>query len=160
VALALIVNYILDLPFRSANDKLHRIDAPITLDFLIPGATYIDEKMTIGEVVRVSVGKKASIFEQMMDGLGRVIPLRYLIIADFFMFLFWSFMFMTVIRIFTFLGYGRALRTSLLLGGLVYYFMPDFTPGSIDDAAFVAGPVLIILSRAIFSHKKRSTMRE
>jgi hypothetical protein len=71
------------------------------------------------------------------------------------MFLFWSFMFMTVIRVFTFLGYGRALRVSLLLGGIVYYFMPDFTLGRIDDAAFVAAPVLIVITRAIFRHRKK-----
>ncbi len=154
---ALFVKHILDLPFRSANDELHAINAPGTLDFLIPGGTYIDEKMTIGEVIRVDAGKKMSTYEQMVDSVSRFIPLRYIIIADLFLFLFWSFLFMTVLRIFTFLGYGRALRISLLLAGVVYCFMPDFTPGRIDDAVFVAVPVLIIVLRAVFRHKKRRT---
>jgi len=155
---ALIAKQILDLPFRSANDQLHGMHAPITLDFLIPGGIYIDEKMTVGEVIRVHTEKKISAYEQMVDSVSHFIPLHYIIIADLFMFLFWSFMFMTVIRVFTFFGYGRALRISLLLGGVVYYFMPDFTTGRIDDTAFVTIPVLIIISRAIFRHKKRSTI--
>lgn len=155
VAGALSMKHILDLPFRSTNDNLHGMNAPITLDFLIPGGTYIDEKMTIGQVIRVNVGKKMSTYDQMVDEVSHFIPMRYIIIADLSIFLFWSFMFMTVIRVFTFLGYGRALRTSLLLGGIVYYFMPDFTPGRIDDAAFVAVPVLIMISRAILRRKKR-----
>lgn len=152
---ALIVKHILDLPFRSANDKLHGMNAPITLDFVIPGGTYIDEKMTIGQVIRLRAGKKMSSYEKMVDSVSHLIPIKYIIIADLFMFLFWSFMFMTVIRVFTFLGYGRALRVSLLLGGIVYYFMPDFTLGRIDDAAFVAAPVLIVITRAIFRHRKK-----
>jgi len=158
VAGGLIVKHILDLPFRSANDQLHAMKAPITLDFLIPGGTYVDEKMTIGEVIRVQTGNKVSTYEQMVDSLSRFIPLSYIVIADLVMFLFWSFMFMTVIRVFTFAGYGRALRTSLFLGGVVYYFMPDFTPGSLDDAAFVVFPLLIIVSRAVSRHRKRNSM--
>lgn len=152
---ALIVNHVLDLPFRSANDQLHAMNAPITLDFLIPGGTYIDEKMTIGEVIRVNAGKKMSAHEQMLDSISRFIPLRYIIVADMVMFLFWSFMFMTVIRVFTFLGYARALRTSFFFGGVVYYFMPDFTPGRIDDWVFVLVPVLIIITTGILRHKRR-----
>ncbi len=152
---ALAVDRVLDLPFRSANDTLHGMNAPITLDFLIPGGTYIDEKMTIGQVVRLHAEKKMSIYEQMVDTVSRLIPLRYILLADLLMFLFWSFMFMTVIRVFTFLGYGRALRASLLLGGVVYYFMPDFTLGMIDDAVFVVVPLLIIISSAAFRRRKR-----
>lgn len=158
VAGALIVKQTLNLPFRSANDQLHAIQAPISLDFLIPGGTYIDEKMTIGEVIRGHAGKKMSTYEQIVDSIAHLIPLSYIMIANLIMFLFWSFMFMTFIRVFTFLGYGHALRISLLLGGIVYYFMPDFSPGRLDDAAFVSIPVLIILSRVISRHKKRSMM--
>ncbi len=38
--------YALKLHFRPTNDALHKKDAPINLDFLIPGGTYIDEKVT------------------------------------------------------------------------------------------------------------------
>ncbi|RJR33011.1 MAG: hypothetical protein C4576_28915 [Desulfobacteraceae bacterium] len=158
VAGGLVLNQILDLPFRFANDQLHSMEAPVTLDFLIPGGTYIDEKMTIGEVILVQTRMKMSIYERMADSITQFIPLSYIVIADLIMYFFWSFLFMTVIRVFTFLGYGRALRTSLLLGGIVYYFMPDFTPGRLDDAAFLLFPILLIVSKAVSRHKKKNSM--
>lgn len=62
---------------------------------------------------------------------------------------------MTFFRVFTFLGYGRALRASLLLGGVTYYFMPDLSVGSVDDALFLAIPVLLILLRLVFIRRRR-----
>jgi len=134
------------------------MNAPVTLDFLIPGGTYIDEKMTIGEVILVQTRMKMSIYEQMVDSLTQFIPLSYILIADLIIFFFWSFLFMTFIRVFTFIGYGRALRTSLFLGGIVYYFMPDFTPGRLDDAAFLLFPILLIISKGVSRHRKRNSM--
>ena len=48
-----LVDHFLDLPFRTTNDNFHKNESPITLDFLIPSGTHIDEKMTIGEVLEV-----------------------------------------------------------------------------------------------------------
>jgi len=63
---------------------------------------------------------------------------------------------MTFFRVFTFMGYGRALRGSLLLGGVTYYFMPDFSPGRSDDIAFIGLSLLIILlPKYILRWKKR-----
>jgi len=42
------MNCLVQLPFRAANDSLHKDNAPFTLHFLIPGGVYIDERSTIG----------------------------------------------------------------------------------------------------------------
>jgi len=62
-------------------------------------------------------------------------------------FSFLGFSFYDFFRVFTFMGYGRALRGSLLLGGLVYFFMPDFSPKQIDDTVFIGIPLSIIILR-------------
>ena len=62
---------------------------------------------------------------------------------------------MTFLRVFTFMGYGRALRGSLLLGGLTYYFMPDFLPGKVDDMFFIGSPLVIILLRVYIRRRKK-----
>jgi len=59
----LISHKILSMEFRAANDALHRQDAPITLDFLIPGGTYVDEKMTVGEVIKLRLQKPKGKFD-------------------------------------------------------------------------------------------------
>jgi hypothetical protein len=61
---------------------------------------------------------------------------------------------MTFFRVFTFMGYGRSLRGSLFLGGVTYYFMPDFSPGRADDIFFLAVPLLIILLRKYILRRK------
>ena len=43
---------LLALPFRETNDKLHEMKSPVTLDFLIPGGFYMDDKVTIREVIQ------------------------------------------------------------------------------------------------------------
>jgi hypothetical protein len=53
------------------------------------------------------------------------------------------------------MGYGRALRTSLLMGGVTYYFMPDFSPDALEDFLFVAGPLLLILLRSFWVRRKK-----
>jgi len=156
----LIGDQILKLPFRSANDALHRKNVPFTMDFLIPAGTYIDEKMTIGEVIKIRVQKETSLYQAVVRSAADLIPPRYRYGANLLLFLFWTLVFMTFLRVFTFTGYGRALRASLLLGGLVYYFLPDFSPGKIDDAIFVASPVLIILLRGYVSRRKKKAGRE
>jgi hypothetical protein len=158
-ALYLVADHLLGLNFRSTNDTLHKTDSFITLDFLIPGGTYVGEKATIGEVIRMRTRKPASTYEETLKSLSEIIPPRYRYMADLALFFLWSFLFMTALRVFTFAGYGRALRISLLLGGCVYYFMPDFSPGKVDDGLFVAGPVLLIFFRGILKRKREGRGR-
>jgi len=153
-------DHILQLPFRSANDALHRRNTPLTLDFLIPGGTYVDEKMTIKEVIRIRAQKETSLYETIIRSTADLIPPRYRYGANMVLFFFWTLLFMSFLRVFTFTGYGRALRASLLLGGLVYFFLPDFSPGKIDDAILVAFPILIIFLRGYAARLKKKAARK
>jgi len=155
IAGILLVNHILQLPFGQTNDALHKKNSAFTLDFLIPSATYIDDQMTIGDIITVRAKKETSFYETLLKSIADLIPVPYRYAADFIVFLFWTFLFMTFLRVFTFMGYGRALRGSLLLGGLVYFFMPDFSPGKIDDSAFVGIPMWIIIFRSYISWRKK-----
>ena len=150
----LLVKHILQLPFGQTNDALHKKGSAITLDLLIPSGTYIDDTMTIGEVVKIRTKKETSFYETLLKSIADLIPARYRYAADFIVFLFWAFLFMTFFRVFTFMGYGRALRGSLFLGGLVYFFMPDFTPAKIDDI-FIGILLSIIILRAYISWKRK-----
>ena len=147
---------ILQIPFRSANDALHEQDAAPTLDFLIPAGTHIDKKITIGEVLRIRLTEKSSPFERAVRALSGQIPASYIWLGNLLLFFFWTFCALTLLRIFTFMGYGRALRTSLLLGGCTYYFMPDFSPYSREDVLFVAFPLLLILFRFFWIRRKKN----
>jgi hypothetical protein len=151
----LLVKHILQLPFGQTNDALHKKNSALTLDFLIPSATYIDDKVTIGDIIKVRAKKETSFYETILKSIADLIPVPYQYAADFIVFLFWTFLFMTFLRVFTFMGYARALRASLLLGGLVYFFMPDFSPGKIDDGAFVGIPISIIICRSYISWRKK-----
>jgi len=141
----------LGLPFRHTNDLLHQKGSPITLDFLIPAATYVDDKMTIEEVIKVRLTKERAIHERWLRSLLGVIPERYRHVANLVFFGFWFFCFMTFFRVFTFMGYGRAFRVSLLMAGLTYAFMPDLAPGSKDDLVFVAVPATLVAGRWLLS---------
>ena len=153
------VKHILQLPFRRTNDALHKKGASITLDALIPGGIYIDDTMTIGEVIKIRTKNKTSLYETLLKSLADLIPARYRYVADVTIFFFWAFLFMTFFRVFTFMGYGRALRGSLLLGGLVYFFMPDFSPEKIDDVVFLGVPLAVIVFRTTMNWKKRKKDR-
>jgi hypothetical protein len=143
----LVVRHVLGLPFRSTNDALHERGSAFNLDYFIPSGTYIDEKISIGEVIKLRINKERSFYERVLRGFSDLIPDRYRYMADLFLFFFWFLCFMAFFRVFTFMGYGRALRGSLLLGGVVYYFMPDFTPGRHDDIAIIGLPLSIIFIR-------------
>jgi hypothetical protein len=147
------VKQILQRPFRSVNDALHETDSPLTLDFIIPGGCHLDEKITIGEVLRLHFSRQPAVYESTVRTLAGLMPVRYQSLTNLFLFLLWTFLFLTFFRVFTFLRYGLALRLSLLLGGAVYYFMPDFSPGKTDDNVFIGGPLLIIVGRAYFNRK-------
>ena len=154
-----LVRHTLQLPFRSTNDALHKKEASFNLDFLIPSGTHIDEKMTIGEVIKIRTKKEASFYERTLRTFSELIPAKYRFYANLILFFFWFFVFMTFLRVFTFMGYGRAFRVSLLLGGCTYYFIPDFSPGKGDDIFFVGIALLIIISRAYLYYRKKSRVR-
>ena len=155
-----LVKSTLQLPFRATNDALHKEGAIITLDSLIPAGTYIEEKTTIGEVARIRFSDKSSGAQRVMDGLFKQVPPEYRLIGNLVLFLFWVLCYLTFLRVFTFLGYGRALRTSLLLAGVTYYFMPDPMSGAMDDFFFLGFPILIIIIRFYMVRKKRKKLAE
>ncbi len=155
----LIARHTLKLPFRPTNDALHQKGSEFTLDFLIPAGTYLDERITIGEVIQIRFKKEKSIYERVIRALSDLIPPRYRLFADLLLFCFWFFCFMALSRVFTFMGYGRSLRASLLLGGITYYFMPDFSPGRLDDVVFLGVPLLIIALR-IYLLRRKERRRE
>jgi hypothetical protein len=156
----LVVKQILALPFRATNDALHKRESSVNLDFLIPAGTYLDENTTIGQVIRIRLKKQRTPFENAVRTFSDLIPPKYLYLANTVLFFFWSLFFLTGLRVLTFMGYGRALRASLLLGGLTYYFMPDFSPVRWDDFFFVGLPIFIIFLRAyIVRTRKRSKLK-
>jgi hypothetical protein len=157
-----LVGHISRLPFRATNDALHREDSLFSLDFLIPSGTHIDEKMTIREVIIIRTEKQTSLYESVIRTLADLIPANLRYLANLFLFLFWSFLFMTFFRIFTFMEYGRALRLSLFLGACVYFFMPDFFPVIYDDILLVLLFLLIIIIRSyiVYKRKKRNKFRK
>jgi len=150
-----LVRHVLALPFRATNDALHTQESPVTLDFLIPAGVHIDEKMTIREVMDVRFNKGTGIYERFIKSITGMVPRKYLYLGDTLLFIFWTFLYLTFLRVFTFAGYGRALRVSLLLGGCTYYFMPDFSPGKIDDGVFVVLALLIMATRGYLSSRKK-----
>lgn len=145
----------LQMPFRETNDALHEKGAAFTLDFLIPAGTYIDKKITIGELAKIRISQKSSPFESAAQALSDRIPSRYIWLGNGLLFCFWSFCVLTLLRVFTFMGYGRALRSSLLMGGIIYYFMPDFALNQWEDILFILCPFLLIAGRFWFKRRKR-----
>jgi hypothetical protein len=132
------------LPFRATNDTLHREQSPVALDFLIPGGTYIDEKMTIREVAHLRFGKPKDRLSLFAQKVSNIIPAKYLLLSSTILYLFWSFLFLIFFRIFTWMRYSTALCVSSLLGALVYLFMPDMILGRKDDSVFLFSSVLIV----------------
>lgn len=151
----LLVHHVLSLPFRSTNDALHKSDSAINLDFLIPAGTYIDEKMTIKQIIHMRFEKHDAFYEKALEGFLKNIPVTYRYLTSLVTFLFFAFSFMAFFRVFTFMGYGRAIRTSLLFAGIIYYFLPDIIHGITDDLFFFCFPVLIIVLRMVVLRKKR-----
>ena len=154
VMAVVLVRQVLQLPFGPTNDNFHKIGSAFTLDRLIPASTYIDSTMTIQDVVMIRVQQETSTLRTALESLSGLIPLKYRLFFDLVQFFFWAFLWMTFFRVFTFMGYGRAMRTSLLMAGILYYFMPDFSPGKMDDAVFLGVPILIILVRIYLYRKK------
>ena len=78
---ALVVNHLLNLPFRSTNDALHEKKSSFTLDFLIPAGTHIDDKATIREVIRTRTAKETSTYEGMIQAITEMVPNKFLYMA-------------------------------------------------------------------------------
>jgi hypothetical protein len=156
---AIVGKRFLGFPFRQTNDLLHQKESPITLDFLIPAATYVDERMTIGEVIKVRFTREKAVHERWLRSLLGLIPEKYRHLINLLLFGFWFFCYMTFFRVFTFMGYGRAFRVSLLMGGVTYGFMPDLAPGWVDDLLYMAVPVTLVAGRWLlrrFASRKQS----
>jgi len=146
---------ILSLKFRAANDALHKQQAPITLDFLIPGGTYVDETMTIGEVIRVRIQKPKKKLDGFLRKLSESIPPRYLLLGSIILYVFWTFLFLVFFRIFTWIRYSVALSISFLAGSFVYFFMPDLMFGRIDDVVCFGWAVAFALACRWYSKRRK-----
>ena len=152
----LIGHKILSMEFRAANDSLHKQDAPITLDFLIPGGTYVDAKMTIGEVVKIRLQKPKKKFDSFLRKFSESIPRKYLLLGTVILYLFWTFLFLVFFRIFTWISYSVALSVSFFAGSLVYFFMPDLMFGRIDDVVFLGWAVAFAAACRWYSKRRKS----
>jgi hypothetical protein len=131
----------LSLPFRSTNDMLHRQEAPMTLDFLIPAGIHIDEKMTTGQVAILRFQKPKNRLTHIVDKLSSMLPVKYRLLGTVTVYLFWSFLFLVFFRLFTWMRYVKAMAMSFLCGAVVYFFMPDLIMGRLDDTAFLVWAV-------------------
>jgi len=143
------------MPFRSTNDALHKEGAPITLDSLIPAGIHIDEKMTIGQVVRMRFEKPRGRFNRFIQKISESIPLKYRFLGTMVLYVFWTFLFLIFFRIFTWIRYIVALSISFLAGALVYFFMPDFILGRVDDVVFLGWAITFAVAGWWFSKGRK-----
>jgi hypothetical protein len=147
---------ILSLPFRQTNDLLHEKDFPVTLDFLIPAGFYIDDKITVQEVLYHRINKPGQKAHLFLSKVAESIPIKYRVTATTIYYLFWTLLFLVFFRIFTWMRYATALRLSFFLGAAVYFFMPDFLLGKIDDSVFLAWALTLFGLRWL---KKRKNVK-
>jgi hypothetical protein len=120
---------------------------------------HIDDKITVGEVVRIRFKEERGLLDRTIRHISGLIPPGYRVISNFLLFFFWSFLYLIFLRVFTFAGYGRCIRISMFAGGVTYYFMPDFSAGRLDDATFIAIPLLIILLRSIWRRRNKAEIK-
>ena len=133
---------ILFISFRATNDSLHQKEAPITLDFLIPSGTHIDEKMTIGDVIKIRFERPKSKANQFFQKISEITPFKYRVLGTTVLYLFWTLLFLVFFRIFTWMRYVATLSISFFAGALVYFFMPDLVMSVIDDVAFLVWAIV------------------
>lgn len=145
---------ILSLPFRQTNDLLHEQGFPLTLDFLIPAGRYIDETITVKEILHYRLHKPGKRFHLFLSKVSESIPVKYRITATTVFYLFWTLLFLVFFRIFTWMNYTTALFISFLCGASVYFFMPDFIMGKIDDSIFL-GWALTLLGLRWWTKRKK-----
>jgi hypothetical protein len=147
---------VLALPFRATNDYLHQRGSPVTLDSLIPGGTYINEKMTIEEVARIRFAKPKDRVEVFVQRLSESVPVKYRLLGTGILYIFYVFLFLAFFRVFTWARYTTALSLSFLLGAVVYYFMPDMIMGRWDDAFFLVWSVALLGTLRWYRRRKRA----
>lgn len=135
---------ILSLPFRQTNDLLHEQGFPLTLDFLIPAGLYINETITVKEILYSRLHKPSKGVHLFLSKVSESIPAKYRITATTVFYLFWTLLFLVFFRIFTWMRYTTALFISFLFGATVYFFMPDFIMGKIDDSIFLGWALTLI----------------
>lgn len=145
---------IFSMPFRATNDALHQHGAPLTLDSLIPAGTHIDEKMTIGQVVRIRFKKPKGRFDRYIKMISESVPLKYRLLGTMVLYFFWTFLFLVFFRIFTWIRYGVALVISFLAGALVYFFMPDLIVGRSDDVVFLVLAIAFAVAGWWYSRRR------
>lgn len=150
---------ILSCPFRQTNDLLHDQGFPITLDFLIPAGLHIDDKITVKEVLHYRFHKPNQRLNLFLSKISESIPVKYRVTATTIYYLFWTLLFLVFFRIFTWMRYVTALFISFLFGAAVYFFMPDFILGKIDDGIFMAW-ALTLLSLQWWLKRKRDKMHK
>ena len=144
---------ILAMPFRATNDTLHQHGAPITLDSLIPAGTHIDDKITIGEVIRIRFNKPKRRFSRYIERISEIIPVKYRLLGTTILYFFWTFLFLVFFRIFTWVRYTVVLVISFLAGALVYFFMPDLVMGRSDDMFFLLLAIAFAVSGWWYSRR-------
>lgn len=135
---------ILSLPFRQTNDLLHEQGFPLTLDFLIPAGLYIDEKITVKEILHYRIHKPTQKVNLFLAKVSDSIPIRYRVTATTVYYLFWTLLFLVFFRIFTWMRYITALFISFLFAATVYFFMPDLVLGKIDDGIFLGWAIALL----------------
>lgn len=145
---------ILSMPFRATNDTLHQQGAPITLDSLIPSGVHIDEKMTIGQVIRMRFEKPRGGLKRFIQKTSERIPLRYRFLGTTGLYVFWTFLFLVFFRIFTWMRYIVALSISFFAGALVYFFMPDLILGRMDDVVFLGWAIAFAVTGRWYSKRR------
>jgi hypothetical protein len=145
---------ILSLPFRQTNDLLHEQGFPLTLDFLIPAGLYIDETITVKEILHSRLHKPSKRIHLFLSKVSESIPVKYRITATTVFYLFWTLLFLVFFRIFTWMNYTTALFISFLCGASVYFFMPDFIMGKIDDSIFLGWALTLLGLRWWIKRKK------
>lgn len=147
---------ILSLPFRQTNDLLHEQGFPLTLDFLIPAGLYIDETITVKEVLYHRLHKPSQKVHLFLSKITESIPVKYRIAVTTVFYLFWTILFLVFFRIFTWMRYTTALFISFLFGATVYFFMPDFIMGKIDDSIFLGWALTLLGLRWWTKRRKRT----
>jgi hypothetical protein len=135
---------ILSLPFGQTNDLLHEQGFPLTLDFLIPAGLYINETITVKEILHYRLHKPNKRFHLFLSKISESIPVKYRITATTVFYLFWTLLFLVFFRVFTWMRYTTALFISFLFGATVYFFMPDFIMGKIDDSIFLGWALTLL----------------
>ena len=151
----IICQKVLSMPFRTTNDALHKQEAPITLDFLIPGGTHIDDQMTIGQVIKIRFEKPKGRMNNFIKEVSEYIPFKYRFLGTLGLYLFWTFLFLIFFRIFTWMRYGLALTMSFFAGSLIYFFMPDLVLGRIDDVGFLGWALAFTGAGWWYARRKR-----